>query len=167
ATTTSGADANCLNGKTVKIMRCPSDPRSQLVIPASQNGGVSVALTGYYGVSGRNRFKEALGQDGILYVNAGVRMVQISDGTSNTRLVGERPPSSTLNYGWMWAGSGDSPYFGETDVVLGVRELVLCDNSTPANCGCPGAAGCPTAGQTMTGAQVTALQASKADFYRP
>src|SRR5262249_30824692 len=49
---TSTADQDCLNGKTVKIMRCPSDPRSQLVIPASQNGGVSVALTGYYGVSG-------------------------------------------------------------------------------------------------------------------
>jgi prepilin-type processing-associated H-X9-DG protein len=27
-------------------------------------------------------------------------------------------------YGWMWAGSGDAPFFGTTDVVLGVRERV-------------------------------------------
>ena len=34
----------------------------------------------------------------------------------------ERPPSTNLDYGWQWAGSGDSPYFGACDVVLGVNE---------------------------------------------
>jgi len=33
-----------------------------------------------------------------------------------------------MYYGWMWAGSGDYPYFGTTDVNLGVRE---CVNSAP------------------------------------
>jgi prepilin-type processing-associated H-X9-DG protein len=28
-----------------------------------------------------------------------------------------------LYYGWLWAGSGDSPYFGSPDVALGVREV--------------------------------------------
>ena len=55
-------------------------------------------------------------------MNSGVKMTGITDGTANTLLVGERPPSNTLYYGWMWAGSGDFPYFGTTDVVLGVRE---------------------------------------------
>jgi len=67
----------------------------------------------------------------MLYVNSGVRMPGgVQDGTSNTLLVGERPPSNDLYYGWMWAGSGDFPYFGATDVVLGVREIT---NGTPGS----------------------------------
>jgi prepilin-type N-terminal cleavage/methylation domain-containing protein/prepilin-type processing-associated H-X9-DG protein len=148
-TTTSGPNDNCLNGKVVKIMRCPSDPRSQLVYQGPDSGNIPVALTGYLGVSGRNRFKEAQGQDGILYVNAGVKMVGIIDGTSNTLLVGERPPSTSMVYGWMWAGSGDYPYFGETDVVLGVREKITIAGISP--------------GVMLTGAAVNA----NTDFYRP
>ncbi len=49
-------------------------------------------------------------------------MGHITDGTSNTLMIGERPPSQSLVYGWIWAGSGDFPYFGATDVVLGVNE---------------------------------------------
>jgi hypothetical protein len=37
-------------------------------------------------------------------------------------MVGERPPSSDLYYGWWFAGSGDAPYFGATDVCLGLAE---------------------------------------------
>jgi prepilin-type N-terminal cleavage/methylation domain-containing protein/prepilin-type processing-associated H-X9-DG protein len=100
-----------------------------------QGTAAKAALTSYLGVSGRDQFREAIagtgdpspsaklpGQDGILYVNSGVKIPGIQDGTSNTIMVGERPPSNTLEYGWMWAGSGDSPYFGATDVVIGVRE---------------------------------------------
>jgi prepilin-type N-terminal cleavage/methylation domain-containing protein/prepilin-type processing-associated H-X9-DG protein len=125
---------NCINGFTAKIFQCPADGRSQLVND-TYGPNVRAALTAYLGVSGRDQFRESIagtgnpspsaklpGQDGILYVNAGVKIPGISDGTSNTLLVGERPPSNNLDYGWMWAGSGDSPYFGAADVVLGVRE---------------------------------------------
>ncbi len=113
------ASGETINGIMVKTFQCPTDTRSNL---QCNDGGNLAALTGYLGVNGRNQYKEAAGQDGILYVNAQVKMDHIGDGTSNTVVVGERPPSNNLYYGWLWAGSGDSPYFGTTDVVLGVRE---------------------------------------------
>lgn len=99
---------------------CPSDLRGGQLSRLS--GGGRAALTSYLGVSGRNQFKEAQGQDGMLYVNSSVRMRDVTDGLTNTLLVGERPPSSDLEYGWIWAGAGDHPHFGAADVVLGVFE---------------------------------------------
>jgi len=111
--------ANTANGVKAKVMSCPADSRSDLVC---NDAGNLAALTSYLGVNGKDQFKEDGGQDGILYINSQVKLVSITDGTSNTVMVGERPPSNDLYYGWMWAGSGDFPYFGSTDVVLGVRE---------------------------------------------
>ena len=111
---------------------CPSDARGGV---KWTDGVDSMALTSYMGCSGTNQFRESPvttdptlgGQNGILFVNSGVKIAGIIDGTSNTLMLGERPPSSTLDYGWQWAGSGDAPYFGATDVVLGVHEK----NGTP------------------------------------
>ena len=128
---------NATTGKTphatiVPTCVCPSDVRGGQLSPP-ESGGEQSALTSYLGVSGRNQFKEAPanGQDGMLFVNSGVKMGMVVDGTSNTLFVGERPPSSDLYYGWIWAGSGDSPYFGATDVVLGVFERAGAPNATP------------------------------------
>jgi len=51
----------------------------------------------------------------------GVRVNQITDGLSNTLMVGERPPSKDLLFGWWFAGFGLSGD-GDTDVVLGISE---------------------------------------------
>jgi len=112
-----------------KTFTCPSNT----IRPVNlwTDGMHTAALSSYLGVTGRNQFLEAGGQDGMLYVNSSVRMSSISDGTSNTLLIGERPVSNEMKYGWIWAGSGDSPRFGASDVVLGVFERPLKPTATP------------------------------------
>jgi prepilin-type N-terminal cleavage/methylation domain-containing protein/prepilin-type processing-associated H-X9-DG protein len=104
------------NETMISIYQCPADSRSSLVLP---NGGDPVAMTEYLAVNGVDQ----IAFNGIMYANSKVKMVTISDGTSNTLMVGERPPSTSLNYGWWMAGSGDYPYFGSTDVCLGTNEV--------------------------------------------
>lgn len=107
---------------------CPTDTRGE---NTWTNGQHNAALTSYLAVSGRNQFLEAGGQDGIVYVNSGVKIASITDGTSNTLMIGERTSSNNLLYGWQWAGAGDHPAFGATDVVLGVFERPENPSATP------------------------------------
>src|SRR5207253_5608713 len=114
--------ANPALGTIVQTLICPSDTRQSFTIPGSQWGGNgNVAFTGYLGVSGisgdfSNYTNTA--QIGVLYWRSTTRMTDITDGTSNTALVGERPPSSDLYYGWWFAGAGWDGS-GTGDVVMG------------------------------------------------
>jgi len=106
---------NTLNGIPVKMYQCPSDTRSNLT---TYYQGQKVALTGYLGVDGTHQFAF----DGAIHVNSRIQLTHVSDGTSNTLLVGERPPSNDLIFGWWFAGAGPAPNYGTTDVTLGVIE---------------------------------------------
>jgi prepilin-type N-terminal cleavage/methylation domain-containing protein len=113
----------------VKTWTCPSDTRSLVVEYAE---GLSVALTEYLGVSGTANGAS----DGVLYWGSTVRVIDMTDGTSNTLLVGERPASADMVYGWWFAGAGYSGrttgQIGTGDVVLGANELGYA-----ASMGCP------------------------------
>jgi prepilin-type N-terminal cleavage/methylation domain-containing protein/prepilin-type processing-associated H-X9-DG protein len=129
---------NTVVGQKAKMFVCPADPRSglQWIEPGTGN---AAACSDYLAVAGRDTYKDTLpgtgnptetaaklpGQDGMIYVNSGVKLSGVTDGTSNTLMVGERPPDVTVEYGWIWAGAGyDSFAYGAGDVVMGVRERI-------------------------------------------
>lgn len=108
------------------VYACPSDPRNLNV--ATIDGGMRVAFTSYLGVSGSNQYRK----DGVMYLDSRTRLVDITDGTSNTLMVGERPPSTDGALGWWYAGEGQSKD-GSGDTVLSVRER----NVSVYGAGCP------------------------------
>jgi prepilin-type N-terminal cleavage/methylation domain-containing protein/prepilin-type processing-associated H-X9-DG protein len=107
--------ANPALGVPMKIFTCPIDPRGPLLTNYSGIG--PIGLTMYLGSSGTN----GSASDGVLFVDSKLRLTDITDGTSNTIVAGERPPSSDLIFGWWFAGYGYDGR-GSCDVVMGSRD---------------------------------------------
>ena len=74
------------------------------------------------GVAGTSS-NNPISADGVLYSGSQVRLVGITDGTSNTIGVGERPCTGDLYYGWGFAPYGSGA--GDGDTVLGSRDTAL------------------------------------------
>jgi prepilin-type N-terminal cleavage/methylation domain-containing protein/prepilin-type processing-associated H-X9-DG protein len=116
---------NSVGAQIVKIFICPSD---LLPTPISTytTGGVTYYFgMNSYGANGgtRSYYVDAnLSTDGVFWFNSAVRIADITDGTSNTLLFGERfhydpnyPNISTLG-GWAWAN-----YNAPQDYILSTR----------------------------------------------
>lgn len=95
---------------------CPADSRTNQ--PAiGRNTGRRHGLTSFLGVNGT----EAGSDDGMLYYDSKSRITEVTDGTSQTLLLGERPPAGIgLRFGWWYAGWGTDRR-GNADSHLGVR----------------------------------------------
>lgn len=115
-------------GMPVAVYSCLSDPRTSR--PQNTHQNLCAALTSYLGVLGTS----FVSSDGVLFLDSRVRLMDISDGTSSTLAVGERPPSPDSWYGWWYAGYGQAGT-GSADMLLGVREY---------NAGGPYVASCPS-----------------------
>lgn len=98
------------------VFSCPSDPRTLDV--GKYLGDKDVAFLSYLGVQGLRRLRPT----GVLYRDSRIRIADITDGTSSTLAVGERPPSADGLFGWWYGGTGPDGG-GTADSVLGVREL--------------------------------------------
>jgi prepilin-type N-terminal cleavage/methylation domain-containing protein/prepilin-type processing-associated H-X9-DG protein len=102
----------------VPTFQCPSDPNSNRSFP---NGTTVVYVSSYLGVTGNDDWFEAGGwgsnaRNGLFAVHTWqrsptrrpVRMGGISDGTSNSIAVGERPVHPTAQWGWLYATDFDT-----------------------------------------------------------
>ncbi|WP_407936144.1 DUF1559 family PulG-like putative transporter [Gemmata algarum] len=88
-------------------------------------------LTSYLGVCGTDHTTG----DGMLFRSSRVRFADATDGTSNTLLICERPPSTgNGGFGWWYAGVGQDSA-GSGDMLLGVREINRRSSSYTEGCG--------------------------------
>jgi prepilin-type N-terminal cleavage/methylation domain-containing protein/prepilin-type processing-associated H-X9-DG protein len=105
----------------LKIWQCQADGRQPRIY---DYGSYKVTFTGILGVIGTT-----WGANDGMITNFKVLMTKVTDGTSNTLMIGERPPSNNYWMGWWFAGAGyynpantAAPYYGQDgtgDVVMG------------------------------------------------
>lgn len=111
----------------VPNFRCPSDPRLKTTHSAPGYPEVQFGFSSYLGVSGAN----SRSADGTFFRDSHVRLTDLTDGTSNTLIVGERPPSADFRLGWWFAGIGFDGQ-GGGDGILGAVENAALLRPCPA-----------------------------------
>src|SRR5262249_51766342 len=113
-----------------KIYTCPSDSRGGPSCSGASIGlpGHDQAITSYLGNAGTTGTSSTpvTGYNGVLHWESQVRITDITDGTSNTIMVGERPPSSDLDFGWWFAAYGWDGH-GDGDCVMTTNDINIAN----------------------------------------
>ena len=99
--------AGAPGAQVIPSLLCPSDFSMEVIV---FNDDFHFAPNSYFGVAGKSSWFIAGGVsgDGILTANSSVTFGEISDGSSNTLLIGERYsfdpewPDFTNRRGWAW-----------------------------------------------------------------
>jgi prepilin-type processing-associated H-X9-DG protein len=106
------------NQQVIRILICPSDPREPVIIDYSRFGlnPPLCAATCYVGISGID-YGEFPGLGIFKWDFTAVPLTQVTDGTSQTLMVGEHPPAPT-NDSNDWVGEGDGALDGVANRYL-------------------------------------------------
>jgi prepilin-type processing-associated H-X9-DG protein/prepilin-type N-terminal cleavage/methylation domain-containing protein len=86
----------------IKPYVCPADAR--LYEPQTDQFGFKAAFTSYVGIEGTLPPGASIGLAGVLGMGSISRLSTITDGSSQTVMVGERPPPAMLEAGWWYPG---------------------------------------------------------------
>jgi prepilin-type N-terminal cleavage/methylation domain-containing protein/prepilin-type processing-associated H-X9-DG protein len=116
-----------LRATAISTFHCPASPEPAGVWHVRS---LKVATSSYLGVAGAAFHDRA----GILYDRSAIRIVDIRDGTSNTIVVGERPPSRDKRFGWWYAGIGQDDR-GSLDSHIGTSERNVVRDASYRSCG--------------------------------
>jgi prepilin-type N-terminal cleavage/methylation domain-containing protein/prepilin-type processing-associated H-X9-DG protein len=120
---------NSVGAQVVKILICPAEGFWPVYPPVGTFSNLYFGLTSYGGCSGTSATTtnglQSL-KNGIFFMNSAVRMLDITDGTSQTLMFGERsrrnlPATNTSQAlgGWAWAN-----FFAQEDNTMNASEPI-------------------------------------------
>jgi prepilin-type processing-associated H-X9-DG protein/prepilin-type N-terminal cleavage/methylation domain-containing protein len=104
----------------IKSYVCPDDGR--LLAPLTDSFQVRAAFTSYLGIAGAVPPGASVGLSGVLGNEPGCRLTDVTDGTSQTIMAGERPPPDSLEAGWWYPGpqwpGGFEGFHGPDNIIV-------------------------------------------------
>lgn len=104
------------NSTVIRLFACPADIYANTL--QTNPSGFELALSSYVGVSGLN-YDQCTG---MLFRGSNIRIEDVTDGTSNTLFIGERPPVFNGRWYGRWYVDTGLYFEGTAGVLMGVCE---------------------------------------------